>query len=94
MPYQCLGRVKMYLTRHLRKPDDCPVRQFVGKLRHINECELPHLPPRSNENRFTEDELKGIIWSAIPKKWGLEMQRQAFNMNGGTLGEKTDFLER
>ena len=94
MPYQCLDRVKTYLTRHLTKPDDCPIRQFVGKLRHMNECELPHLPPRAANNSFTEDELKSIVWSAIPKEWGLEMQRQAFNRNEGTLEEMTNFLER
>ena len=60
----------------------------------MNECELPYLPPRTYENRFTEDELKSIIWSAIPKEWGLEMQRQAFSRNERTLDEMTDFLER
>ena len=94
MPYQCLDRVKTYLTRHLTKPDDCPIRQFVGKLRHMNECELPHLPPRDANNSFTEHELKSIVWSAIPKEWGLEMQRQAFNRNEGTLEEMTNSLER
>lgn len=76
-PTKCLQKVKRYIRREVRKPLGMKVRDFSTRLHHINNEEIPHLPPFLGDGqKFHDDELTDIILHAVPKSWIREMDRQ------------------
>ena len=53
LPFQALIKVKRYLVRrHCHKPASMMIRQYVSRIRKINEHELPLLVPMSPDNQL------------------------------------------
>ena len=93
-PAKALQKVRRYLRRFCRKPADMSVRQYFTALRHINDEELPWLPPFSPGQSLTDDELAEIIYYGVPNSWKQEMTRQGFDPMENTLGAVLLFCER
>ena len=70
------------------------VRDYVSHVTHINDQELPMVPPFSMANSLSDDEILDIILYGTPKSWQAEMDRQGFDPLDNTLQEVMQFLER
>ena len=94
-PFKALQRIKRYLRRSCRKPNDMTTRQFYNHFTRINTEELPALPPAFNVTQsLGSDESVDIMMFAVPKKWHGEMERQGFDPFASTPEEIVAFCER
>ena len=94
-PTKALQKVKRYIRREVRKPLGMKVRDFSTRLHHINNEEIPHLPPFLGEGqKFHDDELTDIILHAIPKAWIREMDRQGKDPDTMDSNAIVAFLEQ
>jgi hypothetical protein len=93
-PKKSLQRVKRYLRRDCRKPNDMKVRTYYQHLLRMNQEELPQLPPFLGGQGLGIDELMDIILFGTPKSWSREMDRQGFDPMTHTIVQVVDFLEQ
>jgi len=94
MPSKALERQKRAMRRHWRKPADMPIRQHACAIQHINNAEIPMLPPFGNHLMLSDDELKDIILFGCPNSWQTEMSRQGKDAVNMTYEEVLTFMER
>jgi len=94
VPSKALPRIKRYLRRKCRKPQDMKVREFFNHLCRINMEELPKIPPVSPNNALSGDEIIDILLFAFPQSWQSEMNRQGFDPTDHTPMQLIDFCER
>ena len=94
LPSKCLARVKRSIRRDCRKPRDMPIRTFWQNVNHINQEELPLLPPFRNTNSIGNDEMIDILLYATPKSWQREMERQGFDPLAHSPKEVVTFMEQ
>ena len=79
----------------MRKPADMSIREYTNRILHINNDELPLLPPFGGPaQKLSDDELTDIITSGIPKSWVREMDKQNFDPVDATITEILNFCER
>ena len=94
-PYKGLQRVKRYLRRKCRKPDNMPVTEFINHFMRINDVEIPMMPPNFNDaQKLSVDEMIDVLMFAFPRKWQIEMERQGFDPLLGTVGTLIEFCQR
>jgi hypothetical protein len=95
VPYKALERQKRFMRRKMRKPADMKIRTYVNHLVRINNDELKLLPPFSNTQHMTEEELIDIVVYGLPKSWVKEMDRQDFDpFRYNQVYMLVDFCER
>ena len=94
IPSKTLQRVKRYLRRECRKPAGMLIRTFFQHLVHINNAELPRLPPFGNDQALSTDELVDILLFATPRSWQKEMDRQGFDPVTHTPQQVVEFMEQ
>ena len=94
LPRRVLARIKRYLRRECRKPNDMKVKNYLQHLMRINYGELDNLPPFGNNQELSQDELLDIILFGTPKSWQKEMERQGFDPMDNSLGDVVNFMEQ
>ena len=80
LPFQALIKVKRYLRRHCHKPANMTIRQYVSRIRKINEHELPLLVPMSPDNQLPFDEVKELLFYGIPNRYRKKLQEMDVDM--------------
>jgi hypothetical protein len=94
-PFRALQRQKKWMKQNMRKPRWMDMRKFTALVQHINDEELPWLPPgRGPVQSLSEDELRGIYDNALPNHWVAEMEHQNFDPDTTTSQELVEFCER
>jgi hypothetical protein len=91
-PQKALAIAKRQLRREVRKPSSMSIRQFVNRVRTINDVEMKWLPPF--QQCLERDEILEILYHAIPANWRSEMERQGFNYAMTSATEFIKFCER
>jgi len=94
-PVGALDKVKSYIRRECRKPRDMKVKHYASRLVHINEVEIPLLPPNHNdEQMFTDQEIIEILHHSLPNSWKREATSRGFDpFNGQTVQTVVEFYE-
>ena len=81
LPFQALIKVKRYLRRHCHKPANMTIRQYVSRIRKINEHELPLLVPMMLlDNQLPFDEVKELLFYGIPNRYRKKLQEMDVDM--------------
>jgi len=95
LPNKILQRVKRYLRREARKPVDMSVKAHLMHVIHIDNQEIPRLPPNFNNAQcLGDDEIVDILLFGAPKSWQGEMDCQGFDPLTHTPHEVVQFMER
>ena len=76
LPFQALIKVKRYLRCHCHKLANMTIRQYVSRIRKINEHELPLLVPMSPDNQLPFDEVKELLFYRIPNPYCKKLQEE------------------
>ena len=69
------------------------VRRYYLNLLCVNNKELPNLPPFSQDNMLSNNELLDILLFGTPRSWQKEMDRQNFDPLVNGLAASVDFME-
>ena len=93
-PYKALEKQKRYMRRYMRKPADMTTRVYVNHIMRLNNEELPLLPPFTNTQGLSNDELIDIILYGIPKSWVTKMDEHDFDPIASTIDQVVNFCER
>ena len=93
LPRKVLARVKRSMRRDMRKPATMKVRNYYQNLIRLNDEELPNLPPFTNDNKLSDDELLDILLFGTPRSWQNEMERQNFDPIVSGIHGTVDFME-
>ena len=86
---------KRYLSWYLRKPVGMKVKAFSTRLVQLNEY-LPFSPPETEgqePSKLSDDDMKDILYHAMPNSWKQKMTEQGYNYIAHTLTEMTEFFE-
>ena len=84
-----------YKYRHLRTPKTMQVCSFTTRLMQLNNY-LPYFPPDHIGQMVTalpNDEVKEILYNAMPNLWKKKMIRQGDNYLDRSIQEKSGFFE-
>ena len=92
-PTKALQKVKRYLRRECRKPRDMKIRDYITRINHINQEEIPYLRPFGTNQSLPEDEIVDIVVHGCPKSWTGELDRQTKDPDSMTLNEILTFFE-
>ena len=85
-PRKALNRIKFYMRNECRKDKSMTMRQFATLFCDMNANELPKLPPKySTKQSLRKDEVKEILWLAIPPSWRKHLTIQGFDIHTKTL---------
>jgi hypothetical protein len=74
-PHRALEIQKRWMSRGMKKPYDLSTRRTAAAIRRLNNC-LPIFPEGSEDSKFSEDELVGLLEWSLPFKW-----RQKFDLD-------------
>ena len=91
-PTKALALAKRQLRREVRKPSNMSIRQFVNRIRTINDVEMKRLPPF--EQSLERDEILEILYHAVPASWRSEMERQGYDYSTSSATNFIIFCER
>ena len=86
---------RRYMQRYLKKPHDMKVRSFTTRLIQLNTY-LPYFPPdRPGQlvSSLPEDDIKEILYHAMPNKWKKKMIEQGYNYLDGPIHAMAEFFE-
>ena len=86
---------KRYQGRYLRKPPGMKVKAFTTRLVQLNEY-LTYFPPDTptqEVGKMSIDELKEILYHAMPNSWQKKMTEQGFNYIAYRLDQICDFFQ-
>ena len=75
-PHRALETQKLWMRRHMKKPLSMTYRSLQAKVLQINSY-LPAFPDASENDKFSERELLGILEFALPNRW-----RKKFDLDG------------
>ena len=64
-PDRALVKQRLYMNRHMRKPRNTPIRQYVARWREINDY-LKSFPPFEANQEWSEDDLKEQLYANLP----------------------------
>ena len=92
-PKKALQTQKRCMRRFMRKPADCTMRQFMGRLVEING-KLSEFPPFEDAQALPLDEILDIGEYATPNSWQREMIIQDFDPMANNVADLVDFCER
>jgi hypothetical protein len=89
-PFRALENQKQWMNRYMKKPHDLPTKSFVAAVSRINNY-LPSFPKATNNSKYDEEELIGLMEFALPKSW-----RDAFDLKGFVPSEsdKVEFIDQ
>jgi hypothetical protein len=89
-PFRALENQKQWMNRYMKKPHDLPTKSFVAAVSRINNY-LPSFPKATNNSKYDEEELIGLMEFALPKSW-----RDAFDLKGfvPSEGDKAEFIDQ
>ena len=76
---------RQYIQRYLRKPPDMKVQSFITRLIQLN-IYLPHFPldcPGQLVTSLPNDDIKEILYHAMPNMWKKNMIEQGYNYLDG-----------
>ena len=85
---------KCYMHRFLKKPRSYSIREFSSRVQEINQY-LPLFPSETEEPArcLPEDELKEVLFHAMPSTWCQEMTKHGFNYPNHTVIDLIQFAE-
>ena len=86
---------RQYMQRYLKKPPDMKVRSFTTKLIQLNTY-LPYFPPGLPGQVVTslvDDDIKEILYHAMPNMWNKKMVEQGYNYLDGPIHAMAEFFE-
>jgi hypothetical protein len=86
---------KRYLTRYLRKPPGMTVKAFTTRLVQLNEY-LTYFPPDTAHQAVAKlplDDVKEILYHAMPNSWKKEMTKQGYNYISYSLDKICEFFK-
>jgi len=93
-PIKTLQTQKRYMKRFLRKPRDMKAREFVSRVRKINEL-LTESPQATDESKLLRDELLDLMEFGMPASWQKAMILQDFDpVSHSSIAEFVGFCER
>ena len=77
------------------KPPDMRVRTFITRLLHLNTNLAYFHPDREGQsvNSLPEDEVKEILYHAMPNMWKKKKVEQGHNYLDGSIQNMTEFFE-
>ena len=87
---------KRYLKQCIKKPRDMKIRALVGRVQELNNY-LPSFPAPSPDvapEKLPEDEIKEILYNALPATWQIAMTAQGFDYPNETIQRLMEFCER
>ena len=94
LPTYAFHDQRQYMQRYLRKPPDMKVRSFTTRLIQLNTY-LPYFPPdRPGQlvTSFPDDDIKEILYHAIPNMWkrriGIQLLRRSYPFYGKIFQDK------
>ena len=86
---------RRYMQRYLKKPHDMKVRSFTTRLIQLNTY-LPYFPPDRPGQQVTslpDDDIKEILYHAMPNTWKKKMIEQGYNYLDGPIHAMAEFFE-
>ena len=86
---------RRYMQRYLKKPLDMKVRSFTTRLIQLNTY-LPYFPPDRPGQLVTslpDDDIKEILYHAMPNTWKKKMIEQGYNYLDGPIHSMAEFFE-
>ena len=92
-PQKSLIRQKRYMRRALFKPRHLKTREFVARVRELNEY-LKMFPLFGNGQELPEDEILEIIEFSLPQDWQRTMLVQGFDSATASVRDLVDLCER
>jgi hypothetical protein len=87
-PHRALETQKLWMNRGMRKPFEMTTRKTAAAITKINNS-LPLFPLGTNDSKFSDRELVGLIEWSLPPHW-----RKKFDLDGyiPTLGTKAKLI--
>ena len=92
-PFNSLAYQKRYMRNMFKMPTNWPIRQYVTRIKEINNY-LPSFPPFEQNQKLAEDEMIEIIKYGMPVKWQNELLKQDNGNKEHTLIEIVRFFEK
>ena len=92
-PSKALNKQKAYMHRHLRKPIDMKLRDYVERVQTLNNY-LKEFPPFALNQAIPDDALVEICYHGLPRSWKDFLLLQGFDEQEGSLAQLTDMSER
>ena len=86
---------RRYMQRYLKKPHEMKVRSFTTRLIQLNTY-LPYFPPDRPGQLVTslpDDDIKEILYHAMPNTWKKKMIEQGYNYLDGPIHAMAEFFE-
>ena len=87
---------KRYMKKFIKKPRNMKIRALVSRIQELNNY-LPSFPPAvagTNPTKLPDDEIKEIIYNALPSSWQVAMTTQGFDYPSEDIKEIIGFCER
>jgi hypothetical protein len=75
-PFRAMETQKQWMSRHMRKPYDLPMKNFEQAVSRINNY-LPSFPNGTPNSKYNETELVELLECALPSSW-----RRTMDING------------
>ena len=75
-PHRALEMQKLWMQRGMKKPYEMSTRKMASAITRINNA-LPMFPGATEDSKFTEEELVGLIEWSLPEHW-----RSKFDLDG------------
>ena len=92
-PRRALSKQKRYMRRHLRKPCELNIRQFVSSVQDMN-ADLVFFPGATPASILPKDELVEIVETLCPNSWQRQLLLQGFDVTEHTLTNLVEFYDR
>ena len=86
---------RRYMQTYLKKPHEMKVRSFTTRLIQLNTY-LPYFPPDRPGQLVTslpDDDIKEILYHAMPNTWKKKMIEQGYNYLDGPIHAMAEFFE-
>jgi len=78
--FKALTKFKRYLRCHCHKASNMTIRQFVNRIRKINEHELPLLVPMLPTNSLGYDKIMELLFYGIPNRHCKKLQEMDIDL--------------
>ena len=82
-PHRALETQKNWMRRGMKKPLTMTTRKMAAAVVRLNSL-LPRFPGGSNDSKFSESEIVGLLEQAVPARW-----RAKFDLDGYTPTDDT-----
>ena len=86
-PLKALNRQKSYMHRHLKKPVEMTLRNYVERVEKLNEYLALFPPFNANVQKIPDDAHVEICYHGLPKSWKDYLTLQGFDEQEGTLAD-------